>query len=78
METERKAQRLWTWVSFFLSGLFAVLFYPIARETNGVVLSILLTALGIAVIWLVFVMRSWIFSRMAESGRREGKRIDPT
>lgn len=65
--------RFWVIVTFLLSLIFAVLFLPLVFERYALGEAILLTAAGIIVIWGVYFIRAYIFSRMRdEQERRAG------
>lgn len=57
------ASRFWLIATVIISAVFAVLAYPVFRQAQGPLPAALYTLLGLAVIWLVFIVRSWIFSR---------------
>jgi predicted branched-subunit amino acid permease len=54
-------------VTVVLSVAFAALFFPIVREQYRTTMSVVLTALGVAVIWIVYFIRAAIFSRIGRS-----------
>ncbi len=63
----------WIGLAVALSALFAVLFYPAARRTYNPGTSLVFTALGVIVIWIVYFIRVMIFSRLDKScGQKHG------
>lgn len=60
----RYHSRFWLYVTILLCVLFAVLFYPVVHGPYGVGLSLLFTAIGVAVIWGVYLIRAAVFSRL--------------
>jgi hypothetical protein len=52
----------WPVLTIILSFVFAMLFYPIAEKEYGTLNAVLFTTVGLAVIWLVFTIRVFIFS----------------
>ena len=59
----RLYSRFWINVTLLLSVVFAVVFFPVFRERFGFAWSTLLTALGVMVIWAVYFIRAYIFTR---------------
>ena len=53
----------WPALTVLLSIVFATLFYPVAEQGYGEVKATLFTLLGLIVIWLVYAIRVFIFSR---------------
>ena len=67
---QRLYSRFWVSVTVLLCVIFAVLFYPETRDRYGVSQALLFTAAGIAVIWIVYLVRAYIFSRLYQNERR--------
>ena len=59
----RYFNRYWVAITIIISVVFTVLFYPVAAERAGNPETIGLTIAGLAVIWIVYVIRAMIFSR---------------
>jgi hypothetical protein len=61
-------------VAIILSIVFVVLFFPIVQKRYGITVSILLTALGVLVIWASYFIRAYIFTRdaAAEPAKKDG------
>lgn len=64
----RLYSRFWLVVTLVLSVIFIVLFYPIVQDRYGFTGSILLTAGGLLVIWVVYVARAYIFTSFEKKG----------
>lgn len=62
--TVRISNRFWIAATIVLSVLFAVLFFPEVQARYGLGLSVLFTGVGIAVIWVVYFVRAYVFSQM--------------
>jgi hypothetical protein len=62
--TIRMSSRFWIAATIFLSVLFAVLFFPEVHGRYSLGLSLLFTGVGIVVIWVVYIVRAYVFSRM--------------
>lgn len=70
------AGKIWTLMTVVLSVVFAVLAFPVFRQAQGFLPAVLYTFLGIVVIWAVYFVRSWIFSRpdfRNDGGDREAR-----
>ena len=52
----------WVGVTILLSAVFGILFFPVVHEKYGLPMSIALTLLGVAVIWIIYIVRAQIFS----------------
>jgi len=65
--------KYWIAASILLSLDFAVLFYPVAAERVGHLKAIGFTMAGLAVIWIVYVIRAMIFSRIPSKRNKSGK-----
>ena len=57
----------WIVLPIVLSVIFAVLFIPVARRSQGLPLALLYTLIGLCVIWASYFVRARIF----RSWRRE-------
>ena len=74
MDDRTYFSRFWVGLTVLLSFVFSVLFYPVARKTHDPVWSLVLAALGLAVIWIVYVIRAAVFSRMSDNRKQESPR----
>ncbi|MHC4945507.1 MAG: hypothetical protein ACYTG7_21045 [Planctomycetota bacterium] len=61
----------WICVAVILSIVFVVLFFPIVQDRYGFPISVLLTALGVLVIWASYFIRAYIFSRDAAAAKND-------
>ena len=52
----------WFLLTVFLSAIFVVLFYPAIKENVGNSEAVLLSIVGVLVIWIVFFVRARMFS----------------
>lgn len=62
MKKQQLYSPMWISITAILSIVFAVLFFPIAKEHWGAFWSVVSTLAGVAVIWLVYVIRAYIFT----------------
>jgi hypothetical protein len=53
----------WVILPIVLSVVFAVLFYPVVSARFELSLAVLLTVIGVGVIWASYVVRAYIFTR---------------
>jgi len=63
------AGKFWLLLTVVISAVFAILAFPVFQQANGPLPAALYTLLGLGVIWIVFSIRSWIFSK---PGFRDG------
>lgn len=66
-----KTHSFWLWLTIGLSLVFVVLFFPIARKTNDTLVALFYTVIGLWFIWLVFIVRVWIFTGYAKRKNSE-------
>jgi hypothetical protein len=59
--------RFWIGMTVVLCGIFAVLLFPAIRPGHGTLNAALYTLLGILVIWAVYFVRVYVFSRLDEN-----------
>jgi hypothetical protein len=64
----RLYSRFWVGVTLVLSAVFVVLFFPIVQDRYGFAASVLLTAVGLLVIWASYLVRAHIFTRGEKNG----------
>ena len=59
------------WVGFtiILSMIFSILFFPAIRGNYSFMQSILLTAAGVILIWVVYIVRAMIYIRIFGNGK---------
>lgn len=55
--------RFWVNVTIVLSVIFTAFFFPTVRQKHEVFTSLLLTCVGLLVIWASYLVRAVIFSR---------------
>jgi len=65
----------WVGVTTVLSIIFTVMFFPLVQEKYGCPKSIVLTMIGLLVIWASYFVRAYIFTQGEEdrSGKNKGK-----
>ena len=56
--------RFWVNVTIVLSVVFAVLFFPEMNHRYGFLRSVLLTAAGVIFIWIIYIIRAYIFTHI--------------
>lgn len=61
----------WIIITVIISVVFGVLFYPAVVGEHGELKTILYTALGILVIWIVYFIRAYIFSNIFNNRKSE-------
>ncbi len=64
----------WVGVTIALSVAFSLLFFPVIYQEYGLLRSLLLTSVGLAVIWGVYCLRAHIFSNWRADSRRNTDR----
>jgi hypothetical protein len=69
MGMKRYYNRFWIGFTFILSVVFILLFFPMALERYNLSVSILLTTAGVLVIWMVYLVRAIIFTRLSGKGK---------
>ena len=55
--------RPWMIVTVFFCVVFAVLAFPTFVKARGVSTAVVYTLIGFAVIWSVYFVRAWVFSK---------------
>ncbi|MHC4116709.1 MAG: hypothetical protein ACYSWO_04295 [Planctomycetota bacterium] len=63
----------WVIVTVILCVVFALLAFPIFMKARGVPTAVVYTLIGFAVIWAVYFVRAWVFSRPAFHNREHGE-----
>ena len=59
----------WVGVSAVLSIIFTVMFFPLVQEKYGYPQSVVLTMIGLLVIWASYFVRAYIFTQGMEDRR---------
>jgi predicted transporter len=62
----RLHNRFWVAVTIVLCVVFAILFFPSVQQKYGFTLSLLMTLLGMLLIWANYFIRAYIFSRKTQ------------
>ncbi len=62
----RLYNRFWVAVTTVLCVVFAVLFFPAVQRKYGFTVSLLMTLLGMLLIWANYLIRAYIFSSKTE------------
>ena len=55
--------RPWVIVTVVLSGIFVVLGFPVFLRARGPWMAVLYTVVGLAIIWLIYLARAYVFGR---------------
>jgi hypothetical protein len=66
--------KTWIIITIILSAVFAVLFYPVAAERVGTLKALVFTMIGLLVIWLVYLIRAHIFSKILSKRNKKGQK----
>ena len=68
----RLYSKFWIIVTIVLSLIFIVLSFPTFQRTHGFGSAFLFTFIGVCVIWIVYLIRAYIFSSFEnESEKKE-------
>lgn len=73
MSSSKYISPAWIGVTAILSVLFAILFFPVVTTRYGIPTAVILTVIGVGVIWLNYFIRARIFSRWSERKREESE-----
>ena len=61
----------WVILPILLSIVFAALFFPVVNKQYAPRLAVLFTVIGVCVIWVVYLVRAYIFTRPGFTGDDE-------
>ena len=63
---QKFSNKFWLYLTIALSLIFMILFFPTASDEVGLLKGAIYTIVGILVIWIVFFIRSYLFSDREE------------
>lgn len=65
--------RPWVIATVVLCFVFAVLGFPVFLRARGMPSAVVYTLIGFVVIWLVYYVRAWVFTRPGFRNAGEGE-----
>jgi quinol-cytochrome oxidoreductase complex cytochrome b subunit len=60
----KHSNKTWIIITVIFCVVFVILFYPIAAERVGHPKAIVYTLIGLLVIWLIYFIRAYVFSKI--------------
>jgi len=67
----RLYNKFWINATIVLSLIFAVLGFPVFHQKHGFVSAFTFTLIGVSVIWIVYLIRAYIFSSFDNTKEKE-------
>ncbi len=65
--------KLWVIITVILNVVFVILFFPLSLKRVGTIKAIVFTLIGLLIIWIVYFVRAYIFSKYFGEKDKNGK-----